>query len=291
MQSPKWENVYEFILWENCNNNCQFCVQNKNRFLTDKEKRNSVETVVEFIRSPNFVPNSHVLVLGGELFDNKRDGSLLNDLFSVLVHEMEKRYINTLYINTNLIYKNTSSLENFLRLIVDKNLESRLHFTTSYDFGYRFKTDKVENLFHKNLKMIRNKYSTVNVVVNTILTRLVVNFITNGLYTPRMFEELYDVTVNPIPYVGHDKFFKPKRLDVITSLKLIRDDWGDVRFGNYVASMLAGNKKIVYRYNKDSKELENVTCDNSECCGHSENFRLFYSDSNKCFLCDLEKFV
>ena len=47
--------IYEFILWDNCLNNCKFCWQKQqNTFSTDEMRKKSVDLVIDFINSDNF---------------------------------------------------------------------------------------------------------------------------------------------------------------------------------------------------------------------------------------------
>ena len=289
----KFDNVYEFIVWENCNNKCEFCIQDKNNFLSSLQKRMSVELVLNFLNSDQFIPNSHVLILGGELFDHsKYDYELIDYLFANIVRLMIEKKINTLYINTNLLYKNTEPLFNVLEMIDNFNLWDRLHFTTSFDYEYRFQhSEKLEELFWNNVVKIQNSFEKCKIIVNTILTELVVRMILNKEYSVKDFENNHNVVVNLIPYIGRDDKFKPTRKELLKALMLIKDEWSENNFENYVRSMLCPNKKIVHKFDKTENKLVNITCDYSSNCHHSENFKTCYKDSTKCFLCDLERLI
>ena len=61
--------IYEFIVWENCNNNCQFCFQRKNpKILNEQERYKALDNVINFIESDKFEKGSHLLIVGGEIF-------------------------------------------------------------------------------------------------------------------------------------------------------------------------------------------------------------------------------
>ena len=54
----------------------------------------------------------------------------------------------------------------------------------------------------------------------------------------------------------------------------------------YINNYLVGQEFNLHQY-KNSK-LVNVTADKSKC-GHSENFKNCYSDSDSCFVCDCKE--
>ena len=84
---------------------------------------------------------------------------------------MHNNEIELLYINTNLLYKDTILLDWFLSIFQDNELFDRLKFTTSYDVEGRFNNILSEQIFYKNLKHITDTYKNIKVVVNTILTK------------------------------------------------------------------------------------------------------------------------
>ena len=95
--------IYEFLLWDNCNNNCQFCWQRENPRIYNKMERGMVlRQVLEFIKSDRFEKGSHILVCGGEIFDKPSDFNDLDVFFSTIVHYMKSDIIELFYIN---IYK------------------------------------------------------------------------------------------------------------------------------------------------------------------------------------------
>ena len=72
-------NLYEFILWPNCNNKCNFCHQKKQKKITNIEKINSIKKFHDFVYNLNDL--NQVLLVGGELFDNVFSKELENIFF------------------------------------------------------------------------------------------------------------------------------------------------------------------------------------------------------------------
>ena len=66
--------ITEFLLWDNCNNNCKFCFQRKNpRLFSLDGQKQILDNVLSFLNSDDYIKGSHVLVVGGELFDRERE--------------------------------------------------------------------------------------------------------------------------------------------------------------------------------------------------------------------------
>ena len=95
--------INEFILWNNCSNNCKFCWQKLEKQQTLTEKFKSIELVKEAVKD---LKNSHILFVGGEIFDSKNKdlNNALLSLFDLTTDKMLKNDVELLYINTNILY-------------------------------------------------------------------------------------------------------------------------------------------------------------------------------------------
>lgn len=277
--------VYEFLLWDNCNNNCKFCFQRKNgNILTSNNKRMALNKVLDFLNSDEYIHGSHILLVGGEIFDES-NFSIIDDyikFIEIIVDKMNSNIIDLLYINTNLLYENMSILNKLLSFIDYDNLWDRLKFTTSYDLEGRFSTKEKETLFLTNLKCVKNTYPKCNIVVNTILTKQTCEKILNNEFNPKDFCDEYNCDINLIPYIVYTKELSATREQIFkTLLKTNEIMIGYLK--RYTNNLSLSQDKLLYKFN--GKELEFVSCSNLEC-GHSENFKL-YSDNDSCFICDL----
>ena len=158
-----YKKVYEFLVWDNCNNNCSFCFQRKNPRIFNKSQRKIIlDEVINFLNGDKFIKGSHVLICGGEIFDKPSDFNMLNSFFQKIIDFMKQDIIDLLYINTNLIYKDLTGIFTVLDLIREEHLFDRLKFTTSYDLKGRFKSKSTENLMLNNLKLIKNILHSVS---------------------------------------------------------------------------------------------------------------------------------
>lgn len=277
--------IYEFLLWDNCNNRCQFCFQRENPRLFNKDKREMIlNKTLEFIESDTFIKGSHILVCGGEIFDKPSDYEMLHTFFSKIIEHMLNDVIDILYINTNLIYKDLTGVIDFLTLIKDNKLLDRIRFTTSYDLAGRFRDKETELTMLNNLKTIRELFKDMGIVVNTILTKQVCEAIINKTFDITKFMKEYNCWVNLLPYIVLDKSLTPTRSQIIKTLKLV-DQENEGYLNKYVPNMSITQEKWLYMYKND--EFQFCSCELAEC-GHSVNFKR-YSDKGTCFCCDLKE--
>lgn len=279
--------IYEFLLWDNCNNNCKFCFQRKNgNTFSVKDKINSLGKVLEFLESDQYVKGSHILLVGGEIFDesNLPLKVIWMSFIEKIIAKMVSGDIDLLYINTNLIYEDLSLLKYLLTHIKEADLWNRFKFTTSYDIEGRFAIKKRETLFLHNLYMVKYFYPQCNIVVNTILTKTTCEKILDGSFNPKDFCEKYKCDINLIPYIVYTKDLSATRDQIFKAL-IKTNTLINGYFDRYSKNFALAQDKLLYKYDKDSHTLTFVSCGHSEC-GHSENFKM-YSEDGRCFVCDL----
>lgn len=277
--------IFEFLMWENCRNKCSFCFQKEKNQLTDEQKFESMLAVKRFIKyDERFVKGSHVLLVGGELFDSPSIFAPLTNFLSFIVDKMRDGTIDLLYVNTNLIYKNMDCLYSLLDLIDKYQLFGRLKFTTSYDIAGRFANPKTKYLMLSNLDALSTHYPQIKIVVNSMLSKQLCTAILNGEYMLDDFMEFHHCDVNLIPYIIYDKDLAPTRELVFKAL-MTADKQCPGYLKRYIANFDLPQAKELYQYRDGS--LHYVTCPNNEC-GHSENF-VRYSDKGSCFICDLKR--
>lgn len=273
--------IYEFLVWDNCHNRCKFCFQRNNpRNFDISIQEHICDNVIQYLNSEQYTDGNHVLIVGGELFDDV-NRSFLSKFFDQLTDMMVSNKIDLLYINTNLIFNQQclDNLKNILDIFVSKKVISRLKFTTSYDLNGRFKTEKSKELFLQNLNEL-SKTEGLNIVTNIILTK---DICVNN-FDIFQFEKETNTSVNLIPYIILDKSLAATRKEIFSYLQ-------------WLASMSHGFiSKLLFEL--DLKQPRRLlvsqkdgwiekTCDNSEC-GHSVNFKR-YSDSGHCFVCDVKE--
>lgn len=279
--------VYEFLLWENCKNNCIFCHQkNKYHPLQFQQQIRSIEKVKEFISSEKFISDSHILIVGGELFDSKPVFEYMKSLFDFIVDNMKSNKIDLFYINTNLIYKDLSCVYYLLDLIKANNMFDRLKFTSSYDYAGRFANNASEKLMLDNLTKIKKDYPECHIVVNTMLTNKSCELIINKDISILEFSQKYDVYVNLIPYIILGDSLTATRSQIFSALKVVDMEIPGY-LDYYINNMDINQSKHLYSYDVINDCLKYVSCALGDC-GHSINFKR-YSAKGGCYICDLKK--
>lgn len=288
--------IFEFVLWNNCNNNCSFCFLKTSstyneHILTDEQKINSIQKVKEFLKGPDYQVGSHILLVGGELFDDSMSSNV-EEAFRLLIKQVNQMMLNDeiefLYINTNLMYENLNHIRDSLLNVLDEPMLARVKFTTSYDEKGRYATDYNRELFLKNLQIINNEYKSkgLQICVNSILTDDLCTKILDGTYKRQAFCAKYDVFVNLLPYIPYDKSLDVDREKLLKALmRVYKDEPAFFRY--YVDNFLLDQKRFVYEYMKTENRLHYCTADIDKC-GHYKSFKRFQND-DYCFLCDLKK--
>lgn len=307
--------IYEFLIWNNCNNNCTFCHQRKHerkvadKILSNQERISSLSLCKDFLKN-DFEKGNHILLCGGEVFD-VTDPAVKQELVSLLdlvLVMMEFDEIELLYLNTNLLYEDMELLIGFLDKVDSKQLFDRLKFTTSYDIEGRFANFKSESLFYKNLKYITNTFPKIKVVVNTVLTKEACKRIKEDRFgadymleylaeqgksvnTIKDWIDYFRVDINTIPYIKLNYESAPNaptKEDVFSTLVHINQVIpGYLR--RYSDNIGLKQEKLLFEYNKVDNAYIFCSSKMSEDCGHSVNFKQSFADSDDCFPCQMEK--
>lgn len=275
--------IYEFLLWANCKNSCSFCWQKKNsidKTLNLKGKRKSIELCIEEVKQ---IKSGHVLLVGGEIFDNTKGiEEELKNLFQVVMDAQSEGSVDLFYLNTNLIYKDLSLLGYIFNLALSKGILNRIRFTTSYDLTGRFKRNSDRILFSSNLSRIKCFFPNLPIVVNMILTEQVCSKILEE--DSEILSWFNAFRVNAIPYIVLDEKLSPSRDRVFeTLLKL--DSLFPGYLKQYSDNFDLPQQKILREFNGNS--YQDCSCQLSDC-GHSVNFKK-YSNAGTCFVCDIKE--
>ena len=281
--------VYEFLLWQNCHNNCKFCFQADKAQLDHKGKLKSLQAVKAFLESEHYVNGSHILLVGGEIFDSPKDFDILEPFLLYILKQVAIHNIDLLYVNTNLIYKKLDLLEYFLNTAHSLGILSRIKFTTSYDVIGRFANEKSRELMLNNLDHIISKYKGLKVVVNLILTKQACEEINSSRFVVKDFEEKHHCSIALIPYIIRLKELTAYRSSIFSALVKTASYYPNPQayLLEYIKNLDLKQEKRLYQF--DGNQLNYCSSDNSSC-GHSENFKL-YSKDNTCFICDLKQFL
>lgn len=307
--------IYEFLLWNNCGNNCKFCHQRAHerkiddKILTPEQQVESLNKCKEFLESNKFEDGNHILLVGGEIFDvcNLYVKIALQNLLKQIIKWMQIGKIDLFYINTNLLYQDINLLNNFLNQIDANEFWNRLKFTTSYDIVGRFNSKDRERLFYRNLKYITDTYSKIHIVVNTVLTNAACERICNDTFgadylleylkeqnrtkfTIQDWMDYFRVEINTIPYIKLDCDIAPEMptKGIVFDTLLHIDKLIPGYLKSYADNIALTQIKNLYEYSKAEKSYKYCSSKLADC-GHSENFRLSFADSEDCFPCAIQK--
>lgn len=281
--------IFEFLLWDNCNNNCQFCFLKRSpRVFSLTEQQNISSHVLKFINSPRFKKKSHILLVGGELFDDYRRTFLI-DLFQAINIEIANEIVDNFYLNTNLIYneKCMTLLQNCLSCLDKHIVSTKLHFTTSYDICGRFSCQSKIDAFFTNIKQLKENFPMMTLNVNAILTKQMCIALLDKSFDILQFETDYNVNLNFLPYIISNDELTPDRDLVLKSISMICGEYPDIR-DRLISNTLLNQPRMMYYYKNGIWNY--CSCKNSKC-GHSQNFKLYDKEKKHCFACDLELFL
>ena len=118
--------INEFLLWNNCNNNCKFCWQRKDKQSSHDEQIQAIDLTENYLKT---LKDSHVLFIGGEIFAEK-DPEIKSRLYDLFIQTAEKTNYNEIelcYINTNILYNMNDLLLPVLEIFNGLNLIKRIH--------------------------------------------------------------------------------------------------------------------------------------------------------------------
>lgn len=276
--------IYEFLVWDNCSNDCKFCFQRRHpRLLSELQQRLALQSTVIFLNSQRYEDGSHVLIVGGELFDDNRRFQCFHNVFSKLSKMMVLKKIDQLYINTNLLYssQNVNEVLSLLGIFKHDGVLHNIHFTTSYDIYGRYATSQSEKLFLQNLDTVS---CVIQPIVNIILTRQFCELYMLGEFSISSFCKMHNVKVNLIPYIVLSSELSPSRQLLFKTISKIRSDDYDIFISFIHEHDLKQPRKMFYYENQQFMPCE---C-SLNSCGHSVNFTR-YSDNGTCFVCDVKR--
>ena len=288
----------EFIVWHNCTNQCDFCwqckKQDKTAFLNHIEMIAAIRATEEKILN-EVNDGDDVLLVGGEILNsyNELSDYELHRLLNLCVSLIKKDRIRYLYINTNLIYKDCKNLTYLLDLF--NGIEDKLKFTTSYDVYGRFNhsLDKEESpalkIWFNNMLYIKNNYPKINVVVNVIITKQLVEKVKTGDWVTdwNKFQSALGIKyINFIPYipVEDDRSMDVTFKDIVKVLAA-EEKRKPGYINKYIDDFDLNQDKILYEYHKDKDYIE-CTAKYSDC-HHNENFKKVLG--NECYICKLKE--
>ena len=281
----------EFLLWSNCDNNCQFCWQKKlakpEMYLTEDEQLQSIAAVRSEICA---LPYTDILIVGGEVYayHSPEVNEALQDLFQCIRDRIDEGLTRFMYANSNLLYENTENLVGLLDIFA--GAEDKLRLTTSFDIYGRYATDARKQLFLTNLRYIADNYPQIYPVVNCILTKQMCNYITSGSFNIREFVTSNNLGfINFIPYIPIEQGDEmcPSWQEVTAALVFVESvEPHYLRY--YKDQMDFIQDRVLKEYHKDTGLV--ICTSNYLPCKHNENYTRA-TDDGSCFVCKLKRTI
>lgn len=287
--------TYEFSLWSNCNNNCLFCKSEVGKDTFPGKLINLNQTIRPIVLARKFTealcintPGSNVLFTGGELFDRKLPKESVKAFYRLTqtcIDMIQDGSLEKVYINTNFIYEDTSLLFGILDKFKKNNLEHKVHITTYYDLGYRYKNQADLWTATMNMREVSNRYPTMVRTARMIMTIIAYDILTiEPLILDNFF---YDTSFSLYlsPYIKGDADFSLTRNEHLTFLFSLKEYYPDI-LHKIINDIDSHSSEKLFDYNGHRFVMKNQKF---SPCGHKEHFRRVYKDSDSCFLCDLKK--
>lgn len=285
---------YEISLWDNCSNGCTFCWT----FRSLKANKVSIFNKIEAVKKAqdilkNVTPEDDVLITGGEIFDTLTSDEDLNTELSQLLNQLVLsvifKKIRHLFIITNFLNSNQKLLDYFYNLLTQLSQDqlSYIHITTSYDVVGRFHTEDAKKEFFKHLTQFSQVLPASNLVVNTIMTKTACLAILNNDLDIIKLQEQYGCSWELIPFVSNITEETPTKDQVFSTLKKI-----ELQKPGFIMKFLPdyiGDTTSVY-LKLNGSQVKDSTVEKQLSCGHSINFTRYASDTNSCFMCDVDEY-
>lgn len=207
-------NTILFELWKSCKNNCTFCV-NKYMFEKSDTIKTNLIRYIEYL--DNLSEKTEIGLVGGELFDGSLDDLCVKDEFFSFIKKICQKYkaglITNLCLFTNLLYDSTF-LINFLEFLYKNGIDYKnVKLSTSFDYKGRFLREESQAVWENNLKLIKEKFPTIEINCEMILTDYLCKTVLSDKINLKDFQRKYNIPLTLTqPYLGF-KFSNKKELD------------------------------------------------------------------------------
>lgn len=277
----------EISLWDNCQNNCAFCWtarSPKANKLKIENQIKSIQCATDMIKKST---KDDILITGGEIFDST-DPELVSSIkifLNTLFDHFKYNSLN-LFIITNLINSNEDLLEALYTNIDNFRDKHRLHITTSYDVFGRFHSDQTKEEFFCHLDILGKKLPAYNLIVNTILTKSACEAFINKELDIFDLEARYNCNWNVIPFVSNIPAETPTKQTVFDALTTLEDEHPGFS-KRFIPDLTSHVENVALKLNGG---VEQIATAHLAPCGHSVNYSQYCTDSNTCFLCDVDEF-
>lgn len=321
--------IIQYEVWKECHNHCKFCFLHKDILHTPDEVKlggihNAINQITDDIKNKRI---DGVGVIGGDFWQGEITTEEIRTEFFKLMDlcftHLKNGDINEVWLSATLTIGDQKdlyrALDMYNEMIPDKEKEDkRLWICTSYDTIGRFHSQKMLDSWKYHMKNIGEKYPKVFKNTSFIITNDLVKKTLSGEFDFRRFEEEFGTNVymkTPSHYFedweeGKRKFnkivgdFFLERKPTIEFLQKLNETVpellnkimnNDLRANVLVGHSNDGDFDVMIRDQEDKHKNISVATggENAEkaqimACGHEKQYKC-YIDSDKCFMCDLQR--
>lgn len=300
--------MIQYDLWNNCSNQCDFCLIYRKRILNKNEMIQRIDQIIENV---DYVGerwktqfSDGISLLGGELYFIT-DLDVQNRFMKLVDHIIDK----ILLPNKDKICKYSTVTNgiyqpDFLFRVIDRIVErAGIQFVDvnfSYDLKYRFHCEKSRLLCLENMRRFSERYN-YRIGAQMVVTDYLIDMINNKEFDIGEFQNkivpnsivefLYPHEVHTGKVLDDFQFSRDKFIKFLFWLK-------ENYYENFINYYYSITNSSIFKYtglyiNEDwSIEIEPKLSDGKEIinpeCNHSVLYQC-YKDSNKCILCDIQK--
>jgi len=321
--------IIQYEIWKECKNRCKFCFLSKDNICTPRDVKmsgiqNAIDNIKNDIKNGRI---DGAAIIGGDFWQGEITDNEMKDKFFELINLcfslLQESKISEVWLSATLTIGDQPLLYEVLDLYYNMINESeminkRLWICTSYDTIGRFHIPEMHENWKKHMKTIDEKYPKVLKNTSLIITNDLVKKTLSGEFSFRKFEEEYGTKIymkTPSHYLenweeGKKEFndkivgdFFPERNLTIKFLQKVNEEdpeaLNKIMNNNLRAEILVGHGNsgdfdVMIRDQKDiHKNICSLPDDGVDKamiqkCGHEKQYRC-YIDSDKCFMCDLQK--
>ena len=321
--------IIQYEIWKECKNRCKFCFLSKDNICTPKEVKisgikNAIENIKKDIENNKI---DGAAIIGGDFWQGEiSDNEIRTEFFKLIdlcLANLKNGNLNEIWLSATLTIGDQKdlyrALDMYNEMIPDEEKENkRLWICTSYDTIGRFHTPKMLETWEYHMRKIGNEYPKVLKNTSLIITNDLVKKTLSGEFNFKNFEKEFGTQIymkTPSHYFedweeGKTKFneivgdFFLERKTTMEFLQKLNESVPDVlnkiMNNNLRANILIGHNNegdfdVMVR---DQKDIHKNICtigaeeDNEKAqimkCGHERQYKC-YIDSDKCFMCDLQK--
>lgn len=307
----------QFYPWWDCNNNCAFCFAKllKQHKTTKEEKIKALDEILTYLTNVEYMKDFEVVgLIGGEFFEDQlSDVDVYNKFLAVInqcITLIHNKVIDKLYLMTHLIVPDMTKLKEIIQKFNDEGLINDLLICTSFDAWGRFHTPERLQLWKDNVRSLQQLH--VNIHAEIILTQYLIDKVLNQEIDLQYFidNHIYIDFLNPQGLVL-DGTMASEGKD--TASQRFGSGWlptrsSFLRFLSYLHANNLYDIRKLFTLDKRAQELhmfyperkiqkrdietynEDLSANEVLPCGHSDKFS-FYSDSDKCMVCDIKNFI